>query len=215
MKCFIDEALRYWGYSARYCIIDNTNLAVLNGTGARAVMNPEAVAFADNYGFTWKAHALGHANRKAGKERNFWTVQTNFLPGRTFCSLEDLNRQAIHWATVRYAKRSQSKSRLIPVELFETEKSALLKLPDYISMPYLPHQRNVDEYGYCSFDGNYYWVPETVKSSRVTVLQYAYHLSIITQPKKQLPESSRYLFAPTTYGKDTTKGVVSFFCSNS
>ena len=27
MKCFLHEALMYWGYSARQCIIDNTNLA--------------------------------------------------------------------------------------------------------------------------------------------------------------------------------------------
>lgn len=179
MKCFIDEALRYWGYCARYCIIDNTNLAIFSGTGSSATMNPEMTCFADNYGFAWKAHAVGHANRKAGTERNFYTMETNFLPGRTFTSLEDLNHQAIEWATVRYAKRPLSKTKLIPCELFETEKSSLLKLPDFISAPYLPHRRLVDQYGYCSFDGNYYWIPETVASRQVTVLQYASHLRIM------------------------------------
>ena len=38
---------------------------------------------------------------KAGEERSFWTVETNFLPGRAFQSLEDLNAQALAWATVR------------------------------------------------------------------------------------------------------------------
>lgn len=179
MKCFIDEALRHWGYCARYCIIDNTNLAVFTGTGSSAIINQEMASFADNYGFIWKAHGLGHANRKAGKERNFYTVETNFLPGRTFTSLEDLNRQAIEWATVRYAKRPLSKTKLIPCELFETEKNSLIKLPEFISAPYLPHRRLVDQYGYCSFDGNYYWIPETVASHEVTVLQYASHLRIM------------------------------------
>lgn len=87
MKCFIDEALRHWGYCARVCIIDNTNLAILIGSGSRATMNPEMVNFADNYGFSWKAHAIGNANRKAGKERNFYTMETNFIPGRIFTSL--------------------------------------------------------------------------------------------------------------------------------
>ncbi|HEX2959863.1 MAG TPA: hypothetical protein VHO70_23710 [Chitinispirillaceae bacterium] len=64
------------------------------GSGSSAVMNPEMVAFADNYGFIYKAHEINHSNRKAGKERNFWTVETNFLPGRTFSSLENLNEQA-------------------------------------------------------------------------------------------------------------------------
>ena len=27
MKCFLHEALTFWGYAARQCIIDNTNLA--------------------------------------------------------------------------------------------------------------------------------------------------------------------------------------------
>jgi transposase len=179
MKCFIDEALRHWGYCARRCIIDNTNLAVFSGTGSSAIMNPEAVSFADNYGFVWKAHERGHANRKAGKERNFYTIEENFLPGRTFSSPEDLNRQAVEWATVRFAKRPQSKTKLIPCELFETEKSSLIKLPDFICSPYLPHGRLVDQYGYCSFDGNYYWIPETVASRKVTVLQYASHLRIM------------------------------------
>ena len=179
MKCFIDEALRHWGYCARQCIIDNTNLAVFIGSGSRATMNPEMVSFANNYGFTWKAHAIGHANRKAGTERNFYTIETNFLPGRTFASLEDLNRQAIEWATVRYAQRPLSKTKLIPQQLFEVEKSMLVQLPEYVSAPYLPYRRLVDQYGYCSFDGNYYWIPETVTSRTVTVLRYAAHLRIM------------------------------------
>jgi transposase len=179
MKCFIDEALRHWGYCARYCIIDNTNLAVFSGTGSSATMNPEMTSFADNYGFTWKAHALGHANRKAGIERNFYTLETNFLPGRVFTSLEDLNRQAVEWATVRYARRPLSTTKLIPCELFEVEKNSLIKLPDFINAPYLPHRRLIDQYGYCSFDGNYYWIPETVASHAVTLLQYASHLRIM------------------------------------
>lgn len=191
MKCFLDEALRHWGYCARTCIIDNTNLAILIGSGQRASMNPEMVAFAANYGFTWKAHEIGHANRKAGTERNFYTVETNFLPGRTFNSLEDLNAQAIAWATERFAQRPQAKTKLIPVELFETEKNVLIKLPDYIDAPYLPFMRRVDQYGYCSFDGNFYWAPESITTQCVTVLQYAHHIRIMDGTR----EAARYEIA--------------------
>lgn len=179
MKCFFDEALRHWGYCARNCIIDNTHLAILYGSGSTAVMCQEMIGFAGNYGFTWKAHAINHADRKAGTERNFYTVETSFIPGRSFSSLEDMNNQAIQWATVRYAKRPQAKTKLIPVMLFETEKSALVKLPDYISVPCMEHHRVVDEYGYVSFDGNYYHVPESLTKRMVTVLQYARHLGIM------------------------------------
>jgi hypothetical protein len=179
MKCFIDEALKFWGYSAHVCIIDNTNLAILYGSGSSAVMHPEMVAFARNYGYIWVAHALGHANRKAGKERNFYTVETNFLPGREFGSLDDLNEQALQWATVRYAQRPQSHTKLIPLELFELEKTSLIKLPEYISSPYLPFKRKIDEYGYVVVDVNYYWVPRTVVHPWVTVLRYARSIRIM------------------------------------
>lgn len=192
MKCFFDEALKFWGYSAKTCVIDNTNLAILYRSGSDAVFNPEMIAFANNYGFNWKAHAINHPNRKAGTERNFWTVETNFLPGRKFVSLQDLNSQAFDWATERYAMRPQTKTKLIPVELFETEKNSLLKLPDFISSPYLQHTRLIDQYGYISFNANYYWIPHTVKVKSVTVLQYADELRIVNGTD----EIARYKTAP-------------------
>src|SRR5947209_17291137 len=97
MKCFFDEALRFWSYSAAVCIIDNTNLARLRGTGKDAVIVPEMEAFAKQYGFRFVCHEKGHPNRKAGEERSFGTVETNFLPGRRFESLEDMNQQAFQW----------------------------------------------------------------------------------------------------------------------
>ncbi len=82
MKCFLHEALVYWGCAAKECIIDNTNLARLRGAGSRAVICPEMKAFSRRYGFRFICHAIDHPNRKAGNERSFWTVETNFLRGR-------------------------------------------------------------------------------------------------------------------------------------
>ena len=64
MKCFFHEALMFWGYTARQCVIDNTNLARWKGTGKQAVIVPEMVAFAQTYGFVFVCHEIGHANRK-------------------------------------------------------------------------------------------------------------------------------------------------------
>src|SRR5208283_4248362 len=88
MKCFLHEALLFWGYAAKQCIIDNTNLARLRGSGKLAVIVPEMASFARLYGFEFFCHEIRHPNRKAGEERSFWTVETNFLPGRSFESLE-------------------------------------------------------------------------------------------------------------------------------
>jgi hypothetical protein len=180
MKCFLHEALMCWGYAAKQCIIDNTNLARLRGSGQQAVIVPEMAAFAARYGFQFRCHAIRHANRKAGEERSFWTVETNFLPGRSFQSLEDLNQQAFQWATVRMEHRPASKTRLIPAKVFEHERCYLTPVPNSLPPPYWPQERGTDEYGYVSFEGNYYWVPGS-KREEVKVLRYAERLQIYQQ----------------------------------
>jgi transposase len=180
MKCFLHEALSFWGYSAPVCIIDNTNLARLRGSGQNAVMVPEMIRFAQQYGFEFVCHAIGHSNRKAGNERGFYTVETNFFPGRTFASLEDLNQQALEWATVRMAQRPVGKALLLPAKAFEYEQAFLLKLPPVLSPPYQTLPRMTDQYGYTSVDGNFYWVPGTSRED-VMVLQYSDHLKIYQQ----------------------------------
>jgi transposase len=177
MKCFLHEALMHWGYAAKHNIIDNTSLARLRGTGKNAVIVPEMVAFARQYGFEFTCHAIGHANRKAGEERGFWTTETNFLPGRTFESLEDLNRQAFEWATVRMEHRPVAKMGLIPAKAFEHERHYLNLLPTHLPAPYQVHQRETDQYGYVALNANYYWVPGR-KREPVKVLEYANQMKI-------------------------------------
>ncbi|MBW2713557.1 MAG: helix-turn-helix domain-containing protein [Deltaproteobacteria bacterium] len=172
MKCFLHEALMYWGYSAKQCIIDNTNLARLRGTGKNAVIVPEMVSFGRQYGFDFICHAINHPNRKAGDERGFWTTETNFLPGRSFESLEDLNRQALEWATVRMEHRPLAKTGLIPAKAFEQEHHSLTELFPQLPAPYRVHERETDQYGYVALNANYYWVPGS-KRERVKVLEYA------------------------------------------
>jgi transposase len=182
MKCFFHEALSFWGYSAGTCIIDNTNLARLHGSGKKAVIVAEMERFAAEYGFVFVCHEIGHANRKAGNERSFYTVETNFFPGRTFESLEDMNRQAFQWATVRMANRAVVKTRLIPAKAFDHEKHYLIKVPAYIPAPYRIHPRSTDQYGYAAFDGNFYWVPGTSRVD-LRVLEYSNCLKIFHNRK--------------------------------
>jgi hypothetical protein len=186
MKCFLHRALLHWGYAPPVCIIDNTNLARLRGLGEQAVMVPEMEAFAKGYGFRFVCHAKGHADRKAGEERSFFTVVTNFLPGRKFESLEDLNRQALEWSTVRMEQRPQGKAGLIPAQAFEYERGFLQELPPHLPAPYKILERSVDEYGYVAVEANYYWVPGTGRGE-VMVLRFEQHIQIY-QSGQQLME---------------------------
>lgn len=195
MKCFFDEALRFWGCCAQKCIIDNTHLAIWYGTGPRAVFNEEMVRFASRYGFQWAAHEVKHSNRKAGVEVHFRFIGTNFIPGREFSNLDDLNQQAFKWATEQIAGRPRSKTHLIPIDTFEYEKPYLLKLPEYIPHPYRQHVRVLDQYGYAVLRSNYYWVPEYApqtkeKIKQVKIIEYATHIVVYRFPR--LLELVRY-----------------------
>jgi hypothetical protein len=183
MKCFIHEALTFWGYAAPVTIIDNTNLARLRGTGKNAVMVPEMKQFAKQYGFEFLCHEVRHSNRKAGNERSFYTVETNFFPGRNYESLEDMNQQAFDWATIRMPNRPVSKTKMIPARAFEYEQSFLEKLPAYITPPYIAHERGTDQYGYAAVDGNFFWVPGKTRFN-VKVLQFCDHVEIYHKRKK-------------------------------
>lgn len=176
LKCFIHEALQYFGGSANVCIIDNTNLARLKGVGASAIMSSEIETFSKTYGFEFFCHELKHSNRKAGNERAFWTNETNFLPGRQFKNLDDLNAQALEWATQRRPKVPNSKTHLVPAELMETEKKYLNPVILNLSGPMQIHYRYIDRHGFVEFRANFFWIPG---KDRFTV-------TIIEQPKKLL-----------------------------
>jgi len=186
MKCFLHLALTHWSYAPRICVIDNTNLARWRGLGSNAVMVPEMEAFAKAYGFRFLCHAPKHSDRKAGEERSFLTVETNFIPGRTFQSLEDLNRQALEWSTVRMEQRPQGKAGLIPAQAFEHELAFLTQLPRHLPAPYLLLERTVDEYGYVAVEGNYYEVPGCGRG-KIQVLRYLHHL-VLCQDRRALIE---------------------------
>ncbi len=177
MKGFLHEARTFWGGAARQCIIDNPNLARLRGSGANALIVPEMEAFAKEHGFGLRCHEIGHCNRKAGAERSFWTGETNFLPGRTFQSLEDLNAQALAWATVRMDNKPQGKVGLIPAKAFAHERQYLVELPAHLPAPYRLHGRGTDHYGYLTFGVNHYRGPGT-KRADVKVLEYGARLKI-------------------------------------
>lgn len=182
MKCFFHEALTFWGYAAKQCIIDNTNLARLRGSGKNAVIVPEMEQFAKGYGFEFVCHEIKHPNRKAGNERSFYTVETNFFPGRSFETMEDLNEQALQWATVRMPNRRMSKTQLLPLQAFAYEQSYLRTVPPYIPSPYRALKRDTGQYGYASVNGNFYWVPGTDRVE-VSVLEYSNYLKIYHKRK--------------------------------
>ena len=146
-KVFLTEALAYFGGAAARCMIDNTHVVVLKGTGADMVPVPEMAAFAERFGFDFAAHEMGDANRSARVEGPFDYIENNFLAGREFRDWDDLNARRAPGAT-RATPGLQPQLHASRRELFAAEQPALKPLPICVPEVYQLHHRIVDVEGY-------------------------------------------------------------------
>jgi transposase len=182
-KVFLTDALHYFGGSCEICMIDNTHVVVLQGTGRDMLPVPEMAGFAERYGFRFQAHEKGHANRSARVERQFHYIEHNFLAGRTFQNWDDANQQAQAWCDkVNAAYRSQLKAS--PRELFASEQNYLKSLPMWVPPVYRLHQRLVDMAGYVSINNNRYSVSEEFLGLQVEVRETKESIEIYRGPRR-------------------------------
>jgi hypothetical protein len=171
-KHFLLEAARFMDGTCPLCVIDNTSVIVAGGAGADAIIAPEMAAFARTLGFRFQAHAVGHPDRKGRIERPFFYVETNFLPGRSFRSFEDLNHQALAWCRDIANQKPKRVLGMSPEAAYLIEKPDLQPLPSALPAVYEVFERVVDLYGYVSVDTNRYSVPERFVGRPVTVYKY-------------------------------------------
>lgn len=181
-KVFMTDALQYFEGACGVCMIDNTHVVVLRGTGRDMVPVTEMAAFAERYGFTWKAHEKGDANRSAHVERDFDHVDNNFLAGRKFASWEDANREAVIWsdkANAKFRRHLSASSR----ELFAAERVALKPLPIWVPEVYELHHRIVDTEGYVTVHGSKYSAPWKLIGRRVEARETKDKIEIYDGPR--------------------------------
>jgi hypothetical protein len=153
-------------------VIDNTSVMIAAGAGANAVIAPEMAAFARTLGFSFVAHRVGHPDRKGRIERPFAWIETNFLPGRSFCDFEDLNCQVLAWCREVANHKPKRVLGMSPEAAWVIEKPYLQALPSALPPVYEVLDRVVDLYGYVSVDTNRYSVPERLVGQTVTVYKY-------------------------------------------
>jgi transposase len=182
-KVFLTDALSYFEGCCDTCMIDNTHLVVLAGSGRRMVPVPERVAFGERFGFEFVAHEVGDANRSARVERPFDYIDNNFLAGRRFASFDDLNAQARAWCDKVNAtpKRHLHAS---PRELFAVERTRIKPLPLHVPEVYELHHRIVDTEGYVNVRRNRYSAPWTLIGRDVEVRESKDRIEIFDGPRR-------------------------------
>lgn len=199
-KCFLSDAVQYMGGACASCMIDNTGVIVLKGTGREMVPVPEMVAFAERIGpFAFEAHEKGDANRSARVEQRFRLIQRAFLPGRKFADWADANARSREWCdhiNARFSRRLKASPR----ELFAAERPAMRRLPRWIPEPYEIHHRVVDMDGYVTLATNRYSVPVDLIGRQVEVRETKSRVLIYRGPRevashaREVDHVSRYIF---------------------
>jgi hypothetical protein len=177
-KHFLLEAARFMDGTCPVCIIDNTSVILAAGAGADAIVAPEMAAFARTLGFGFRAHRVGHANRKGRIERPFSYIERNFLPGRQFRDFADLNDQALAWCREVANQRPKRALRMSAEAAYLIEKPHLQALPALLPPVYEPLERVADLHGYVSVETIRYSVPERLVGKPVTVHKYLTEIQI-------------------------------------
>jgi transposase len=194
-KVFLSEAAQYFEGVCARCMIDNTHVVVLRGTGKDMVPVPEMAAFGERLGgFVFAAHEIGDANRSARVEGHFHFIQNNFFKGRTFRDWDDLNAQARAWCDKVNATFS-NKLRASRRELFAVERPHLKRLPIWVPEVYQLHQRVVDLEGYIHLDTNMYSAPWRLVGKALEVRETKDQVELFDGPRRvaahgRVPEPS-------------------------
>ncbi len=209
-KLFFQDAAEYLQGLCGRCMIDNTNVVVLRGTGKDMVPVPEMEAFADRYGFRFEAHEKGHANRSAHVERGFDHVERNFLAGRKFTDFAHANREAIAWCD-RVNSKTRRELHASSRELLATEQPSLKPLPAWVPEVYMLHHRVVDTEGYVHASGHIYSVPFQLIGRQVEVRESKATVRVFVGPRMVAEHDRIFSFERRRVTKEEhrpPKGVV-------
>lgn len=182
-KLFLQDGAQYHDGTCEDCMVDNSHVIVLSGTGKDMVPVPEMEAFARRLHFGFVAHEKGDANRSAQVEKPFDHIERNFLAGRKFTDFADANREARVWCdkiNAKFRRSWQASSN----DLYRAEWPALRRLPPWLPEVYLLHQRIVDLEGYIHIDGHTYSVPYQLVGKAVEVRETKDKIRVFRGPRE-------------------------------
>lgn len=130
--------------------------------------NETFLDFAEHYGFTPKTCRPYRPQTKGKVERMVAYAKDNFLNGRAFYDLNDLNAKAYHWLEHTANVRTHQTTQRVPNEAFAEETlTPLASIRPYHTHD--PVQRSVNYESMICFQGSKYSVPPKYAGQKVSV----------------------------------------------
>lgn len=211
IHCIVN-AFEYFGGIPEQVLTDHMKTVVVHADQGKAVWQKEFEHFATDLGFIPKLCRVRRPQTKGKVERLVHYIKDNFIPGRKFTDLTDLNQQAQRWLTVING-REHGTTGTSPRDLLEAEK--LKPLPeDGRHLAYKWEKRKVSMEGFVSFNGFKYGVHYQYVDKQVEVLceqgkLYIRDAGTVIQEHEIRQVGQRYVYAKGQYeGLNVSNGHV-------
>jgi transposase len=163
IRCHM-QAFEFFGGWTHEMMYDNMKQVRIN----QQELNPLFVDFASHYGFAIKTHRIRRPRTKGKVERMVHYVKDNFLNGRTFADLADLNVQVHHWLMHTANVRVHATTGRRPLDLWRQEGlTALNSMPAYKLCELVPRQAGFD--GFVRFSRSRYSLPPEYAGQEVFI----------------------------------------------
>ncbi|MCX6699230.1 MAG: IS21 family transposase [Methanomicrobiales archaeon] len=158
LKCH-QNAFEYFGGVTQEILYDNIKVVVINrkNPSTASDFHPAFVDLRDHYAFTAYLCRPYRAKTKGKIERAIGFVKDNFIYGRIFSSIDDLNNQARQWME-KVNHQVHGTTFEIPADRFPKENlRSISSIPPYLIKRY--EERLISKDCYVSLYGNRYSVP--------------------------------------------------------
>ncbi len=133
--------------------------------------NEQLLDFESHHDFVPKTHRPYRPRTKGKVERPVDYVKDNFLAGREFDGVEDLNARGLHWLEHTANIRIHGTTKRRPIDLFEQEKPRLTPIDQVAPYRFIdPVQRVVSYESMVQFHGSRYSVPPEHAGKKVEVV---------------------------------------------
>jgi transposase len=167
LRCLI-HAFEYFGGIPKVMLTDQMKTVVLGmGDDRKPRWHSLFADFAAAIGLVPKVCKVRRPETKGKVERGVQYVKYNFLPGKRFVDLQDLNQQALHWCE-RINRRIHGTTGERPIDRLREENLSSIPSADRWEK-YLHEPRQVSRDGFVSYDGVRYGVPWRYSGREVTV----------------------------------------------
>jgi transposase len=166
----IEMCLHHFGGAAKELLVDNARALVTDANPTHFRWNPQFLELCGHYRVQPRACQPYRAQTKGKIERPFFYLEQQFLKGRPFASLLDLQYQLAQFESEDLDVRVHATTQERPIDRFQVEAPHLTRLPEQRFVGTLALSRKVSWDCLVSFRGNRYSVPAVYAGKRVWLL---------------------------------------------